>query len=535
MQNLRELISKALDEMKLQGASAKQLHIYRTTSFGNILRYFNQKMITDINADMLDDYLSEMYTDYLAGNYSYWKWGAVRRGKELLVHFMCYGSINLDRLCPWDYTHGMPRQSVIYDTPSKSQLNEPMNLFVIVWKIRKLLTEAGYTESSLKHYTSEGLTVILRRHYEAGIKIYSESLTNEIVCAKRADFENGITSRQSYQNLRKAAIFISSFVKTGRVDFSNAPMWNIRVLSSHFDEALNGYINHLLNEHRLKDSSVFVIRSALRNFLFGLEEMGIYRLKKLNQLTVNQCITRTAPRYSCGARILLYASRLFLNYLYEEKITTINLSNAVSKTFAVKKTFHEPFSSEELQLLLSAPDRSTAIGSRNYAIMLLACKTGLRACDIVNLKREDIDWHCNRINIVQQKTGVAISLPLPIEAGNAIAEYILKYRPKSSLPYIFLCKSRNVKPINNRSASNMVTNYMKLTGIHDPLKRRGFHSLRRSFGTSLLNNEIPMDLIQQLLGHTQMNSMKPYLSVNEMGLKQCALSLTFEAGKEASI
>ena len=76
---------------------------------------------------------------------------------------------------------------------------------------------------------------------------------------------------------------------------------------------------------------------------------------------------------------------------------------------------------------------------------------------------------------------------------------------------------------------------MKLTGIHDPLKRRGFHSLRRSFGTSLLNNEIPMDLIQQLLGHTQMNSMKPYLSVNEKGLKQCALSLTFEAGKEASI
>ena len=70
MQNLRELISKALDEMKLQGASAKQLHIYRTTSFGNILRYFNQKMITDINADMLDDYLSEMYTDYLANSRS---------------------------------------------------------------------------------------------------------------------------------------------------------------------------------------------------------------------------------------------------------------------------------------------------------------------------------------------------------------------------------------------------------------------------------------------------------------------------------
>ena len=81
----------------------------------------------------------------------------------------------------------------------------------------------------------------------------------------------------------------------------------------------------------------------------------------------------------------------------------------------------------------------------------------------------------------------------------------------------------------------MATKYLKLTGLYDPSKRQGFHSLRRSFGTALLDNEIPMGLIQQLLGQTQMNSMKPYLSVNEKGLKQCALSLDCAVGKEDSV
>ncbi len=427
------------------------------------------------------------------------------------------------------------RKCVILKTPSSAQLDEKNNLFVIVWKIKQLLVEKGYTESSIKHYTSEGLTVILRRHYEAGLETYSESLTEKIVCDKRLAYEKGDTSRQSYQNLRKAAIFISSFVKTGIIDLTKAPSWNNREISSIFEKQLNNFCTVMIKEYRLKPSSVNTLTSAIRNFLFGLESTGIFSFKKLDQLTVSRCITLLTPKYPCGAGGLLYAIRLFLGYLYESGVTSADLSNALPKSFAVKKTFHEPFSAEELKLLLSAPDRNTSIGSRDYALMLLASKTGLRACDIVNLKREDISWHSKQINIVQQKTGVAVSLPLPVEAGNAIAEYILKYRPESSVPHIFLCKSRTVRSLCSKSASAVVTKYMKIIGIHDPSKHRGFHSLRRSFGTALLDNEIPMELIQQLLGQTQMNSMKPYLSVNEKGLKQCAISLACAVGKEDSV
>lgn len=533
--NLSELITKALDEMKRHGASTKQQDVYRTTGFGSILRYFSSKNVTEINTEMLDDYLNIMHTGYLLEHYSEWKWRLVRRGKELLALFMCCGFVDLKPLRPWNHSIGKESRSVILDTPTADQLQDPNNLFAVVWRIRQTLYDAGYTESSIKHYTSEGLTVILRKHYESGLETYSESLTNEIICDKRLDYEKGKTSRQSFQNLRKAALFIDSFVKTGNIDLTKIPSWNKRELSSIFEKQLNSFCNLMIKEYRLKTNSVNTLNSAVRNFLFKLESMGIFSFERLDQLTVNHCITFIAPKYPCGAGGLLYATRLFLKYLYEANVTSSDLSSALPKTFAVKKTFHEPFSADELELLLSAPDRNTSVGSRDYAMMLLALKTGLRACDIVNLKREDIAWRSKQINIVQQKTGVAVSLPLPIEAGNAIAEYLLKYRPESSLPYVFLCKSRTVRKFASRSACATVTKYMKLTGLYDSSKRRGFHSLRRSFGTALLDNEIPMELIQQLLGQTQMNSMKPYLSVNESGLKQCALSLACATGKEALV
>ena len=533
--NLNELVAKALDEMEQHGATAKQLYVYRTTGFGSALRYFSKKGVSNVDAEMLDAYLRIMHSGYLQGEYSEWKWRLVRRGKEILSLFMEQGCFGLKPLRPWDHKLGKSRQSIIYDKPLESQFREPLNLFVIVWKIRNLLVEAGYTQNSIRHYTSEGLTVILRKHYEAGTEIYSESLIKDIVLSKRTDYENGQTSRQSYQNLRKAAFLINTFVKTGVLDLERVPSFNKHCLCDVFDKKLNDFCSLMIKESRLKSSSVRTLKSAVRNFLFGLENMEIYSFQTLTPLDVSRCITIISKKYPCGAGTLLFAAQKFLRYLYETNITDTDLSNTLPKTFSVKNTFHEPFTADELQLLFSLPKRNTITGNRDYAIMLLAVKTGLRACDIVALKRENIDWRRKQINIIQQKTGAAISLPLSVDVGNVIAEYLLKYRPDSVLPQIFLCESRTVRPFDSRSASAMFTRYMKLAGIHDPAKRRGFHSLRRTFAASLLDNEIPMDLIRQFLGHTHINSMKPYLSVNENGLKQCALSISCIYEKEASL
>lgn len=319
--------------------------------------------------------------------------------------------------------------------------------------------------------------------------------------------------------------------KNGNITLKKVPNWNLRIPGDEFTRILNDFCCYLTKENRVYESSVPTIRSAVRRFLFGLEDDEIYSAEQLMPITVNRCITKLAVNYSSGAGNFLYAVRLFLNYLFDAGITSSNLSYALPETAATKKTFHEPFTDNEVKSLLVAPDQSTAIGKRDYAIMLLAVQTGLRACDIVRMKRENIDRRAGTINLVQHKTGVALSLPLPVESGNAIAEYRLYHRPDCELPHIFLCHTGQRRPLKNRSASGMVSKYMRRIGLYDPKKRRSFHSFRRTFGTDLLKNEIPMELIQQMLGHTRINSMKPYLSVEEDGLKRFALPL-LSSGQE---
>lgn len=181
-------------------------------------------------------------------------------------------------------------------------------------------------------------------------------------------------------------------------------------------------------------------------------------------IIVNNCITKLAVNYPSGAGNFLYAVRLFLNYLFYEGITSTNLSSALPETAATKKTFHEPFTDSEVKNLLATLDQSTAIGKRDYAIMPLAVQTRLRACDIVRMKRENIDWRTRTINFVQHKTSVALSLPLPVESGNAIAEYLLYHRPDCELPHIFLCHTGQRRPLKNRSASGMVSKYIRCIG-----------------------------------------------------------------------
>lgn len=530
--NLQKTANQILEQLSLQPVNEKKLREYRTIGFGNMIRYFENKAINDISLNMLDIYLQDMHLAYSSEDFSTWKWQLLRRSCELLKLFVTTGSVSMKPLRPWDYSRGKSAQSVVLDVPTYEQLSDPDNLFALIWKVRQTLIDYGFTESSIKHYTSEGLTVILRSHYEAGTEIYSKEITDILVSEKRKHYEEGKTSRQSYQNLRKAAYLIESMHKNGRITLEKIPNWNFRTPKEEFAKILNDFCCHLKKENRVYESSVSTMRSAVRRFMFGLEDDGIYSVEQLMPVTVNRCITKLAVSYPSGTSNFLYAVRLFLNYLFDVGITSVNLSSALPKTAATKRMFHEPFTDNEVKSLLAAPDQSTAIGKRDYAIMLLAVQTGLRACDIVHMKRKNIDWRTRTIYLVQHKTKIALSLPLPVESGNAIAEYLLNHRPDCELPYIFICHTGQLRSLKNRSASAMISRYMRRIGLYDPKKRRSFHSFRRTFGTNLLKSEIQMELIQQMLGHSQMNSMKPYLSVEESGLKLCALSL-LSSGQEA--
>jgi site-specific recombinase XerD len=523
--NLKETAEQSLKLLVQNGASEKTVKGYLNTGFGAALRHFTNQGISEISAEMLDAFVLEQRGCFEQGKFSQWKWKLVRRGGEILKHFILTGTIEIGALRPWEAVLGKPRQSVELDNPTPEQLTDPDDIFALIWRVKQELLSAGLTKQTVRHYTVEGMTVILRKHIQQGLVHYTEAVASESVAEIRIRYEQGLTSRVSYQNLRKASFLLSEMHSTGKITLTAVPIWGQRVPAPQFTHLLQHFCDTATQTGILAKNTVKTARSAIRTFFFELEARGWQSIDGITLAEISDTITHMAKRYTGGLNSAIFCVRVFLRHLYENGFTLKNLSLAVPEMTARRTTFREGFTGTEIMRLLDEPDRETDIGKRDYTMMLLATQTGLRACDVVNLKRTDIDWRSREIHIVQQKTGKPLSLPLKTESGNAIAEYLLIARPKSELPYIFLCHTGVLRPINNRSASAIVTKYLRRAEIVSTTPRRGFHSFRRSFGTHLLQNEIPLELLRQLLGHSKIDSAKPYLSVDEQGLKNCALGL----------
>ena len=231
-------------------------------------------------------------------------------------------------------------------------------------------------------------------------------------------------------------------------------------------------------------------------------------------------------------RTMLSALRSFLCFMYKKGLTGEKLVKAVPSSGARKNSVVPTITKIEENQLLQSIDRTTRIGKRNYAMVLLAMRTGLRSIDIINLELSDIDWRKRTISITQKKNGRPLTLPLLADVGNSLADYILNARHHSSLTYVFLrCQPPYTKLSGCFSISCSV---MKKAGIRQSdNQRKGFHIFRHSLAARMLSQEIPLSVISNTLGHGSMASSKVYLSTDGEHLKACALSLNgIEVTKE---
>lgn len=507
--------------MSENGLGAKAIYNYTHTGFGTIMQHFKKQGISTISLECLNAFILEQRSFFEKKNFSLWKWQLIRRSCAILKEYVLSGNVDIPVLPPWNTEFNRQCQSITKDTPTEEQLSNSQDVFVLAWKVKQQLNELRYSEHTIRHYITEGLAVILNEHYKHGLTDYSEKLTFELINIKSK--ENATYG--SFKNLRKAAYLIQDVYATGNITTKRIPNVSFKNLSVEFDKLLQVFCNSMSEKGSLRESSINTAKSAIRNLLFELEKRGFYNFKYVNLSDINDAIAVTAEKYHSGIGSFMFSIRIFLRFLYESEYIVTDLSIAVPKMFAPKTIYREGFDVSEIHTLLEAPDKTQPIGKRDYAIMVLAAQTGLRACDIVSLEFANIDWKASEVHTIQKKTSHPLSLPLQKESRDAIIDYLLNGRPKCNLPYIFLCHCSPIRPLNNRSASGLVSRYMKQTKINDRIQRRGFHSFRRTFGTNLLQNQTPFDTIQQLLGHSNMNSLKPYLSIDERGLKECALSL----------
>ena len=208
-------------------------------------------------------------------------------------------------------------------------------------------------------------------------------------------------------------------------------------------------------------------------------------------------------------------------YLYEVEICKDSFSDTLSFTVPTEHRIKKPVPQEDIAAVLSIINRNTAIGKRDYAVIVLAAVTGLRSVDIINLPLTAIDWINGEIRITQSKTEKTLALPLTKDVGMAIQDYILNGRPDSDLPFVFLHGRAPYVKMGRTLPYQIFNGYRLKLG----LPKCAFHGLRRAVGTNMVVAGIPVTTVSQVLGHSGIDPTKQYISLDSVHLKECALDL----------
>lgn len=170
-------------------------------------------------------------------------------------------------------------------------------------------------------------------------------------------------------------------------------------------------------------------------------------------------------------------------------------------------------------------DRGNPTGKRDYAMLLMVARLGLRASDIKSMPVSDVGWSARTISITQHKTGVAPGLPLLDDIGWAVIDYLREGRPKAATcPQLFV---RQVAPFDAFGATANLTNILirraRGAGIRAPRDHKTPRSLRHALAKRLLEQEVPTGDISRILGHVDRRTTSTCPRMDVDSLSACAL------------
>ncbi len=225
------------------------------------------------------------------------------------------------------------------------------------------------------------------------------------------------------------------------------------------------------------------------------------------------------PRVLSSVRCFLRS--MFLNGVIQKDLSLFIPPASRYPTKPVQKLWTR----EEVTLLLGCVDRSDSRGKRDYALMLLMVRYGMRVGDILNLKLTDIDWGSVAICFRQKKTSMVNSLPILDDVGWALADWITNARPKqANTAHVF---TRLTAPYcRMQSLASVFRKHTTLAGIpRTDCGKAGPHSLRHALASNMLARQVPLPVITAVLGHSTSNSTTVYLHSDIEGLRQCALDV----------
>ena len=275
--------------------------------------------------------------------------------------------------------------------------------------------------------------------------------------------------------------------------YSNYPSnWNL---------ILDKFLNYCKEIKQNSSSSLKIKKDYLKRLLSYFYHHDLEELKNLTKDNITTFINDVVTKGEISKRRNFYVLREFLNYLFIEEILFVDLSIYVPKIKRSKRIKIPVYlKADKIEELLNSISKETKIEIRDYAIILLAARLGLRISDILNIKLKDIDWQRNKINTIQNKTNNLNILPLTNEIGWAIIDYIKNSRPKCENEYLFV---KMKYPFDKMTQFTQFNKYFDKVNVKiEENNKKGIHNLRHSLATNMLEEGIPLNIIASTLGDT---------------------------------
>jgi integrase len=281
-----------------------------------------------------------------------------------------------------------------------------------------------------------------------------------------------------------------------------------------------------LREHRgLAERTLSKRAWQLGQFADFLEEAGVSGMVHLQAAHVQRFMTQLvqgpATRLTYGVTL-----RSFLRWAHVQGLLPTDLRAA---TISARRHRHQGLrdvlSEDEITRLLTTVDRSSRTGRRDYAVLVLAARYGLRPSDIRQLRLEDLQWRAGLITIRQAKTGRPLVLPLLTEVAAALVEYLRDGRPATEARQLFVRLRAPFDPfVGTNNLASIIRTALRRAGLTERPGRRGLYLFRHTLATRLLAGECPIKTISDVLGHVSSDTTMEYANIDLRGLRRVALS-----------
>lgn len=327
---------------------------------------------------------------------------------------------------------------------------------------------------------------------------------------------------------RRAVIgvkMLGDYRRDGRIERSRTDRSKLNVPPA-MRKPLRDYEGYCADRRHLSPRTVATWIPQLARFLDFLGSRGVQTLPEMQAADLIAYVAWLERYRPKSVPPLISGVRQFLRYLTMRGILPQDFSETLPRVRAIRDdAIPSVWDAELVVKLLQTVDRSSPVGKRDYAILLLASRLGLRVSDLRTLTLDDVDWGASTIGFTQSKTSVPLHLPISEEVGEALIDYLRFGRPKTEHREVFLTLRRPIGPFaDDARLYEVVRRWCDLAGIRfRGRQRHGLHSLRHTLATQLLREQTPMHVISAILGHASTASTMVYAKADTEMLRSAAL------------